>query len=62
MDLITEHQERRLDVLRRVVAAEPVEAPQLWRDLAAFALLVALLVGSVGALLASVLGVLWLLA
>lgn len=62
MDLVSEHQERRIDALRRVVAAEPVESPHLVRELAGFALIVVLLVGSVGALFGVVLGALWLLS
>lgn len=62
MDLVSEHQERRIDALRRVVAAEPVESPRLARELGQFALLVLLLAGSVGALLGAVLGALWLLS
>lgn len=62
MDLVTPRQHQRLAALERVAAARCVEAVDLRRQLAAFALLLALLVGSISVLAGVVLGVLWLLA
>ena len=61
MDLITETQQHRLAALERVVSAPPVESPNLAHELAAAAMLIVGLFASVGALLASILGALWLL-
>lgn len=61
MDLITETQQHRLAALERVVSAPTVESPNLARELAATAMLILGLFASVGALLASILGALWLL-
>lgn len=60
MDLVSEHQNQRLAALERVVAAPPVESTSLAGELAATGVLALCLVGSVGAALAVVLGVVWL--
>lgn len=61
MDLITEYQDRRLDALGRVVAAEPLEDADLGRGLVASVLLIVGGVAAVGlSLAAAAVGVLWL--
>lgn len=60
MDL-TPRQQQRVDALERVAGAPPVEAYDLRRELAAFGLLLVLLVGSVAAVTGVVMGALWLL-
>lgn len=62
MDLITETQEHRRAALERVVAAPPVEGMDLRRELAATAALILGVLGSIGVLLAALLGALWLLS
>lgn len=57
----SEHAEHRLAVLQRVVTAPPVEGPDLRRELVDTAGLLMGVLGSVGLLLAAVLGALWLL-
>lgn len=61
MDLVTENQEHRLAALERVATAEPVQGSELRRELVATAARIVGGLASVGLLLATVLGVLWLL-
>lgn len=61
MDLVTDSQQRRLVVLERVTSAEPVQASDLRSELVATAARLLRGLTAVGLLLATVLGVLWLL-
>lgn len=61
MDLVTDNQQHRLTVLERVASAEPVQAPDRRSDLVATAARLLRGLTSASLLLATVLGVLWLL-
>lgn len=58
MDIVKEGQKQRLAALERVAGSSPVDQADLRGELVA----VTVLLTSVGALLAAVLGVLWLLS
>lgn len=62
MDLVSDDQQHRLAALERVATADPVEAPGPPREPVAAAAPILWGLSSVSLLLATILGVLWLLA